>query len=111
MRMQCTRDQYARRITRRPEEAQVLAMRERLARRSDLMARRKAAVEHPFGTLKRGMDMGYFLLRGRERVNGEFSLSVLAYNLKRVMNILGAECLLEVLRNRRKQAEGCLMPV
>jgi transposase len=110
VRMQCTRDQYARRITRRPEEAQVLAMRARLARRLELMARRKATVEHPFGTLKRGMDMGYFLLRGLERVGGEFSLSVLAYNFKRVMNILGAECLLEVLRSRRKQAEGRLMP-
>ena len=110
VRMQCTRDQYARRITRRPEEAQVLAMRERLARRTELMKLRKAMVEHPFGTLKRGMDMGYFLLRGLERVGGEFSLSVLAYNLKRVMNILGVECLLEALRSPRKRAEGGLMP-
>lgn len=110
IRAQCTRDQYARRITRRPEEVQVAAMRERLARRTGMMARRKAAVEHPFGTLKRGMDMGYFLLRGLERVNGEFALSVTAYNLKRVMKILGAECLLEALRTRRKLAAGCLMP-
>lgn len=110
MRDQCTRDHYARRITRRPEEAQVAAMRERLAKRSELMALRKAMAEHPFGTMKRGMDMGYFLLKGLERVGGEFSLSVLAYDLKRVMNILGVECLLEVLRNRRKQAQGCLMP-
>jgi hypothetical protein len=75
------------------------------------MVRRQAGVEHPFGTLKRGMEMGYFLLRGREGVGGEFSLSVLAYNLKRLMNILGVECLLEVLRRRRIQDGGGLQSV
>lgn len=107
MRVQCTRDQYARRIVRRPEEAQVEAMRRRLAERPELMVRRMR-VEHPFGTLKRGMDMGYFLLKGLEGVGAEFSLSVLAYDLKRVVNLLGAECLLEVLRRRRKGVEGGL---
>jgi transposase len=105
IRAQCTRDQYARRIIRRPEEAQVAAMRRRLAQRPELMVRRKL-VEHPFGTLKRGMDMGYFLLRGLDRVGGEFSLSILAYNLKRVLTLLGAECLLEVLRSRRQRGEA-----
>ena len=107
MRAQCTRDRYARRIIRRPEEAQVMAMRKRLAQRPEMMVRRKL-VEHPFGTLKRGMDMGYFLLRGLERVGGEFSLSILAFNLKRVINIVGAECLLEVLRRRRQGPEGAI---
>jgi transposase len=111
LRAQCTRDKYARRITRRPEDAQVAAMRNRLAERPEMMVRRQAGVEHPFGTLKRGMEMGYFLLRGREGVGGEFSLSVLAYNLKRLMNILGVECLLEVLRRRRIQDGGGLQPV
>ena len=105
LRAQCTRDQYARRIIRRPEEAQVAAMRKRLAERPERMVQRKSVVEHPFGTLKRGMDMGYFLLKGLEGVGGEFSLSVLAYNFKRLINLLGAECLLEVLRGRRQRME------
>jgi len=108
MRQQCTRDRYARRIIRRPEEAQVMAVRERLAKRPELMRRRKAMVEHPFGTLKRGMEMGHFLLRGLDGVSGEFSLSVLAYDLKRAIKLLGVECLLEALRRRREQAERAL---
>lgn len=107
MRAQCTQDQYARRIVRRPEEAQVAAMRKRLAERPELMVQRKR-VEHPFGTLKRGVDMGYFLLRGLERVGGEFSLSVLAYDLKRVIKLLGAKCLLETLRRRNSRRMGLL---
>ena len=51
------------------------------------MEQRKALAEHPFGTIKRGMDAGYFLLRGLEKVRAEMSLTVLAYNLKRVINI------------------------
>jgi len=107
MRAQCTRDQKARRITRRPEEAQVMAMRRRLAERPEMMVQRKR-VEHPFGTLKRGMDMGHFLLQGLERVGGEFSLSVLAYDFKRVIKLVGVECLLEVLRRRRQPSEAAL---
>ena len=106
LREQCTRDRYARRIIRTPEEAQVAAMRKRLAERPEIMKQRKATVEHPFGTIKRGMDAGYFLLKGLEGVGGEFSLSVVAYNLKRVMNLVGVECLLEVLRRRRLAAQG-----
>jgi transposase len=110
MRVQCTRDQYARRIIRRPEEAQVAAMRKRLAERRELMVQRKR-VEHPFGTLKRGVDMGYFLLRGLERVGGEFSLSVLAYDLKRVIKLYGAKCLLEALRRQKQPVQGGLAAI
>jgi transposase len=107
MRSQCTTSKVARRIMRTPEEVQVEAMRRRVAARPELMARRKAVVEHPFGTIKREGDAGHFLLKGLQGVGGEFSLSVLAYNLKRVMNTLGVKCLLEALR-RRISAENRL---
>lgn len=110
IRAQCTRDKQARRITRGPEEAQVEAMRKRLAERPDMMVCRKR-VEPPFGTIKRGMDTTYFLMKGLEGVGGEFSLSVLAFNFKRLMNILGAKCLLELLRSRRNRVEGGLQPL
>ena len=101
IRMQCTRSKDARRLMRPPEEAQLEAMRKRLAERPELMLQRKATAEHPFGTMKRGHDAGYFLLKGLVKVGGEFSLTVLTYNLRRVINLLGVECLLEALKQRR----------
>jgi len=59
-----------------------------------LFAQRKALSEHPFGTMKRAMDQGYFLLKGLPKVRGEFSLTVLVYNLKRVLNLVGMPQLL-----------------
>jgi transposase len=60
---------------------------------------RKSLSEHPFGTIKRNMDAGYCLLKGKEKVTGEFSLVFLAYNLKRVINTLGGKKLIEKIKN------------
>ena len=65
------------------------AMEERLARRPELMQVRRSTVEHVFGTLKHWMGATHFLTRGLENVRTEISLQVLAYNLKRVMSIVG----------------------
>ena len=62
-----------------------------------MMRRRKAMVEHPFGTLKRRMDGGRFLLRGLEKVKAEMALAVTAYNLTRAINVLGARRLCQAL--------------
>jgi len=64
-----------------------------------LLKRRKAIVEHPFGTVKRSMDSAYCLMKGLEHVRGEFALTFLAYNLKRAINILGTEKLIEAIRD------------
>jgi len=61
----------------------------------EIVRRRKSIAEHPFGTIKRSMDAGYCLMKGLKNVNGEFSLIFLAYNLKRVINILGCKKLIE----------------
>lgn len=110
LRSQCTTNQGGRRIMRTPEEAQVAAMRRRVAERRELMVQRKSTVEHPFGTMKREMNAGYFLLKGLEGVRAEFSLSVLAYNFKRLLNILGVKCLLEALRTRAEARNPALIP-
>ena len=60
-----------------------------------LVKQRKAIIEHPFGTIKRAMDAGYCLTKGIRNVAGEFSLTFLAYNLKRAINILGCKKLIE----------------
>ena len=61
--------------------------------------RKQMIVEHPFGTIKRTMNASYYLCRGKEAVSTETALILLAYNLKRVINILG------VANLRRKIAE------
>ena len=93
----CTRNRDGRKITRWVDEQLLEAMDARLRRAPELVRQRKALSEHPFGTMKRGMDQGYFLLRGLRKVRGEFSLTVLAYNLKRVLNLLSVPQLLEAL--------------
>ena len=59
---------------------------------------RRETAEHPFGTLKAWMGSTHFLTKTLEHVGTEMSLHVLAYNLKRVMNILGVEELLGAIR-------------
>jgi len=59
--------------------------------------RQNELAEHPFGTVKRAMDAGYLLTKGIKNVTGEFSLVFLAYNLKRVINIIGAKKLIEAM--------------
>jgi len=93
----CTRNQQGRRITRWVDEHILEAMAERVKGRPDIMQQRKAIVEHPFGTMKRAMQQGYFLLRGLPKVAAEMSLTVLAYNIKRVITILGVEKMIAAL--------------
>ena len=69
----------------------------RLRRERARFAQRKALAEHPFGTMRARMNQGYFLLKGLAKVHGEFSLTVLAYNLKRVLNLVGVPRLLDAL--------------
>ena len=63
----------------------------------EIYKQRKSLCEHPFGTVKRAMDGGYCLTKGRRKVTGEFALIFLAYNIKRVVNILGTKKLIEAM--------------
>ena len=60
--------------------------------------------EHPFGTIKRAMGCDHFLLRGLEKVEAEFSLVCLGYNLTRAANLLGFEALMELVGGTASQA-------
>ena len=62
-----------------------------------IMKRRKAIIEHCFGTIKRTLGCYYFLCRGFARVKTELSLTVLAYNLKRAINLVGVQGLIKAL--------------
>jgi transposase len=88
IRSRCTAGKY-RAVSRLENEAVLDRMQERLAKRPDVLDRRRETVEHPFGTIKQWMNQGAFLMRGLEKVRAEFSLTALAYNLRRVLNIVG----------------------
>ena len=73
-------------------------MQQRMDRDPDLMQVRRQTVEHPFGTLKAWMGSTHFLMRTLQHVSTEMSLHVLAYNLKRVMRIIGIVPLMQAIR-------------
>jgi hypothetical protein len=94
---QCTTSKE-RRIKRWEHEAVIDAMQERLDRTALAMRIRRATVEHAFGTLKAWMGATHFRTRTLDKVRTEMSLHVLAYNLKRVIAILGPQPLIEAMR-------------
>ena len=97
IRSNCTTSSY-RRLKRWRHEAVLEAMQQRLDRQPEMMSVRRQTVEHPFGTLKHWMGATHFLTRTLPRVSTEMSLHVLAYNLKRLMSILGVIGAMEALR-------------
>ena len=96
LKSQCT-PAPERRLRRWEHEAVLEEMQVRLNNAPDMMKIRKRTVEHPFGTLKQWMGPGHFLTRKLAGVSAEMSLNVLAYNLKRVMKILGTQSLIEAI--------------
>jgi len=93
---QCTPSEY-RRIARWEHEAVLEAMQDRLERQPDAMRQRRQTVEHPFGTIKAWMGSTHFLTKRLPRVSTEMSLHVLAYNLKRVIHIMGIVPLMQAM--------------
>lgn len=69
----------------------------------EAMRQRASMAEHPYGTGKRWLGHDHFLVRGLERVNGEFGLLMLAYNFRRVLNLLGPRALREAIAARARQ--------
>jgi transposase/macrodomain Ter protein organizer (MatP/YcbG family) len=93
----CTRNKRGRRITRWVDEALLEEMEQRVRADPEKMGKRKCIVEHPFGTMKRSMDQGYFLMRRLSNVKTEMSLTVLSYNIKRMIQIMGVEGMIKAL--------------
>ena len=97
LKSQCT-PSTVRRVSRWEHESVLEAMQQRLDHAPDMMRVRRQTVEHPFGTLKSWMGATHFLTKTLKRVSTEMSLHVLAYNLKRVMRILGTGELMVAMR-------------
>jgi len=94
---QCTPSDY-RRVSRWEHEAVLEAMQKRLDGKPNVMRIRRQTVEHPFGTIKFWMGARHFLMRTLEHVQTEMSLHVLAYNLKRVIQIVGMTTLMAAIK-------------
>jgi len=97
LKSQCTTASQ-RRITRWEHEHVLEVVQQRLDENPQAMRQRRETVEHPFGTLKMRMGATHFLMKRLPKVATEMALHVLAYNLTRVMNIIGVQPLLAVMR-------------
>ena len=95
-----------RRVSRWEHQAVLEQMQARLDHAPDMMRIRRQTVEHPFGTIKAWMGATHFLTRTIEKVSTEMSLHVLAYNMKRVIKLLGSAELIKVIQDRSVQVAG-----
>ncbi|MDB5761626.1 MAG: transposase domain protein, partial [Herminiimonas sp.] len=86
-----------RRIARWEHEDVLERMQQRLSRRPDLARVRRQTVEHPFGTLKAWLGATHFLTKMLPKVRTEISLHILAYNMKRMMQIMGVQSLIAAM--------------
>ncbi|MGZ6520162.1 MAG: IS1182 family transposase, partial [Bacteroidia bacterium] len=94
-RSKCTSNKKGRILTRRDGENALEDTKKRIKDNADMLQKRQELVEHPFGTIKRAFNQGYMLLKRLPKVGAEISLTMLAYDITRVINIVGVEKLME----------------
>lgn len=109
LKSQCTTGKGPRKIKRPLGQDAADRMLQRVAENPKYLRLRKQLVEHPFGTIKRPMRQDYFLMRGQEKVRGETSLTLLAYNLKRVLKLIGVDQLITALAMRNLKTCSALI--
>ncbi len=100
LRSQCTTSKNGREIKRWVHHEVLDRLSARLAGQPEILKRRKSIVEHPFGTIKVGMGHERLLLKGIKKVGIEIKLTVLSYNFKRVMSILGTSTVIDMFRSQ-----------
>lgn len=97
LRARCTNAAF-RKVMRYANEAILDRMAARLAANPEVMDQRRESVEHPFGSIKQWMGQRDFLTRRIENVRGEFSLTALAYNIRRALTLVGVTGLIQAIR-------------
>ena len=100
VRSKCSRNRRGRYMFRSGYDGAVDRLRARLetSKGKEKCRLRRTIVEHPFGTIKRAFNQGYVLLKGLRKVRGEVGFTMLAYNMRRVINILGVETLMGLIK-------------
>lgn len=96
----CTSSKGGRAVTRLKEEEIIEMIDKKTNEKNNIYHKRGSIVEHPFGTIKRHLGYTYFLTSGLDSVNAEGGFICLAYNLKRLINIMGVQGLVRLLRER-----------
>ena len=97
LRARCTKAK-CRQITRYEGEEVLDKMAVRLAARPEVLNQRRESVEHPFGSIKQWMGQRAFLMRRLDNVRAEFSLTALAYNMRRVITLLGIPAMMAAVQ-------------
>lgn len=98
-RARCTTSKKKGRTIQRWEHQEIIdELVARVKREPEKLEVRGRLAEHPFGTMKRAFKQGYFLLKGLRKVNGEMGFTVLAYDIRRALNILGTKALLSLIK-------------
>ena len=97
LKAQCTTDPRFHRIKRWEHEAVLERIEQRVKANTVILKLRQQLVEHSFGTIKFWNDQRHFLMRGLEKVKAELSLSTLAYDIKRALNIVAVRGLIAAL--------------
>ena len=100
VRSRCTRNKRGRYMFRGAYDGAVDRLRARLSSFEGVekVRLRRMLAEHPFGTIKRAFNQGYLLLKGLRKVRGEVGFTMLAYNMRRAINILGVGMLIALMR-------------
>jgi len=100
LRCMCTRNKLGRVMVRWDYQDAVDRLRARLegSEGKEKLHSRREIAEHPFGTMKRAFNQGYLLLRGLRKVKGEVGFTMRAYNIRRVINIVGVGTLIALVK-------------
>jgi hypothetical protein len=96
----CTRNKRGRLVFRQEYQDTVDRLRVRVScpDGQEKLSLRRELAEHPFGTMKRAFNQGYLLLKGLRKVKGEVGFTMLAYNMRRAINILGVGTLIALVK-------------
>ena len=105
LRCRCTRNKLGRVMVRWDYQDAVDRLRARLggSEGKEKVHSRREIAEHPFGTMKRAFNQGYLLLKGLRKVKGEVGFTMLAYNMRRVFNILGVGTLIGLMKGYKEK--------
>ncbi len=95
----CTTDRNGRAIKRWEHQEIVVEMEARMKTVDgrEKYSKRKQLSEHPFGTMKRAFNQDYLLLKGLRKVRGEIGFTMIAYNLRRALNVIGTAGLMKAV--------------
>jgi transposase len=97
-RERCTSNRNGRTIERWEHQEVIDELIRRVRAEPEKLETRAKLAEHPFGTMKRAFNQGYFLLKGLRKVKGEMGFTALAYDIRRALNILGTRAMLALVR-------------